>query len=55
MSTIEAVALTVVAFFLAGFICIPFAEAVLLVPLFLVAWFLIAVGLAVLYERKKRK
>ena len=55
MSTIEAVALTVVAFFLAGFVCIPFAETALLVPLFLIAWFLTAWGLAELYEHRKKK
>lgn len=55
MSTTEAVIITVIAFLLAAFVCIPFVDTALLVPLFLVAWFLIAAGLAELSNRKKRK
>lgn len=53
MSTTEAVIITVIAFFLAALICIPFVDTFLLVPLFLVAWLLIAAGLAELSNRKK--
>lgn len=55
MSTTEAVIITVIAFFLAAFVCIPFTDTALLVPLFLVAWLLIAAGLAELSDRRRRK
>lgn len=54
MSTTEAIIITAVAFLLAGVVCIPFADMALLVPLFLVVWFLIAWGLAELSNRRKK-
>ncbi len=55
MSTTEAVLITIVAFFLAAFVCIPFADTVLLVPVFLIAWFLIGVALAEWSNRRRKK
>ena len=54
MSTTEAIIITAAAFLLAGFVCIPFADTALFVPLFLVIWFLIAWGLAELYNRRRK-
>lgn len=55
MSIAEAIIITAAAFLLAGLICIPFSDTALLVPLFLVVWFLIAWGLAELSNRKRKR
>lgn len=59
MSTAEAILITVVAFFLAAIVCLLFfgnnVDNPLLVPVFLVAWFLIGYVLAETSNRKRKR
>lgn len=59
MSTSEAILITIVAFFLAALICVFLfggnTDSPLLVPIFLVIWFLVGYILAEATNRRRKK